>query len=308
MAVPEFQNFLLPLLRTSGDALEHRVRDLIPILATELGLNDEDRAKLLPSGGQTVVANRVFWAATYLRKAGLLTAAGRGTVRISEEGRRVLLHPPQRIDKAFLSQYASFREFAIGAQTGDGQERPKSDQPAGDISPEERIESGWEEVRAVLAQDLLSKVKAVAPRFFERLVVDLLLAMGYGGSRTDASKLVGRPGDAGIDGTIAEDKLGLDVVYVQAKRWDAAVGRETVQAFAGSLEGFRARKGVLITTSHFTPHAHEYVKQIEKRIVLIDGARLVELMIEHGVGVETSRTYEIKKVDLDYFEGETSLE
>lgn len=286
------------------------MRELIGPLAAQLGMNAEDQAKLLPSGGQTVLGNRVYWAGTYLRKAGLLVAMNRGTVRVTEEGTKVLAQNPPRIDKTFLSQYPSFHEFAMGSV---GQAPSPAvavavaAPPAVEVSPEEQIEAGWQEIRSALAQDLLEKVKGVSPHFFEKLVVDLLLAMGYGGSRSDASRLVGRSGDAGIDGTISEDKLGLDVVYVQAKRWEGSVGREIVQAFAGSLEGFRARKGVLITTSRFSSTAQDYVQQIEKKIVLIDGARLVDLMIEHRVGVDIAKTYDLKKIDQDYFDDDGAL-
>jgi restriction system protein len=305
MAVPEFQAFLLPLLVAAADRQPHRMRDLVPALSDTLSLSDEDRAKRLSSGTQTVAENRVYWSGTYLRKAGLLTSPARGTVVITDEGLRVLAAHPSRIDKAFLSQYPSFREFAMGAgaQTADRTSGATAAAPLqADISPEERIDSGWQEITSALAQDLLELLKRVSPGFFEGVVVDLLLAMGYGGSRADASRLVGKSGDGGIDGTISEDKLGLDMVYVQAKRWEGSVGREVVQAFAGSLEGFRAQKGVLLTTSHFTSAARDYVGQIGKKIVLIDGPRLVELMVEHDVGVETAKMYEIKKIDHDYFE------
>lgn len=312
MPVPEFQTFLLPLLAATGDGQEHRLRDLIPALADTLKLTDEDRAQRLSSGAQSVAENRVYWSGTYLRKAGLLTSPARGIVAITEEGRRLLNTHPARIDRTFLLQYPSFREFATAATAHTTADRASSvitaTLPQTDVSPEERIESGWQEIRSVLGQDLLEKVKKVSPRFFERLVVDVLLAMGYGGSRADASRLVGKSGDGGIDGTISEDKLGLDVVYVQAKRWEGSVGREVVQAFAGSLEGFRARKGVLITTSHFTATAHEYVGQIASKIVLIDGPRLVDLMIEHNVGVEIAKRYELKKIDHDYFDEGGALE
>lgn len=282
------------------------------MVSDTLKLTAEDRATRLSSGAQSVAENRVYWAGTYLRKAGLLTSPVRGVVAITEEGRRVLDTHPSRIDSKFLSQYPSFREFKYGspgqAPADHGIPVAAVAVPEADGSPEERIESGWHEIGSVLGQDLLETVKKVSPSFFERLVVDVLLAMGYGGSRSDASRLVGGSGDGGIDGTISEDKLGLDVVYVQAKRWEGAVGPQVVQAFAGSLEGFRARKGVLITTSHFTPAAQEYVRQITSKIVLIDGARLVDLMIEYKVGVEVAKTYELKKIDHDYFDEGGPLE
>ncbi|MBM4434809.1 MAG: restriction endonuclease [Chloroflexi bacterium] len=311
MPVPDFQTFMLPLLRAAADGQPHRMRDLVPIVADELGLSEEDRTLRLPSGNQTTAENRTYWAGIYLRRAELLTSPARGAIVISEEGARVLATNPARIDKTFLSRYPAFVQWFSGARQG-LPAAPGAPVPAlavaGEGSPEDRIADGWQELRNLLGRDLLDVLKRVSPRFFERLVIDLLLKMGYGGSRADASRLVGKPGDEGIDGTISEDKLGLDVVYVQAKRWEGAVGRPVVQAFAGSLQGFRAQKGVFITTSHFTADAREYAGQIQNKIVLIDGARLVDLMIEHNVGVETARTFELKKIDHDYFDDEAGPE
>lgn len=287
---------MLPLLEALSDGQDHRLRDLIGSLAQSFSLTKDEREQLLPSGRQAVFDNRVNWAKTYLGKAGLLMPVGRGVVRVSDSGRSVLAERPSQLDSRYLTRFPEFQAFRSLSR------KPTPTPTARSETPEEELEAIWQTLRDQTADDLLALVKAVTPTFFERLVVDVLVAMGYGGSRTDAAESVGRSGHGGIDGIIKEDKLGLDAIYVQAKRWDGVVGRPVVQAFAGSLEGARARKGVLITTSTFSAEADAYVKQIEKKIVLIDGQRLMRLMFEHGVGVTTSRTYEIMRVDSDYFE------
>ena len=294
--IPGYQSIMLPLLEALSDGQDHRLRDLIGSLAQSFSLTKDEREQLLPSGRQAVFDNRVNWAKTYLGKAGLLMPVGRGVVRVSDSGRSVLAEQPSQLDSRYLTRFPEFQAFRSVSR------KPAPIPTARSETPEEELEAIWQTLRDQTADDLLALVKAVTPTFFERLVVDVLVAMGYGGSRTDAAESVGRSGDGGIDGIIKEDKLGLDAIYVQAKRWDGVVGRPVVQAFAGSLEGVRARKGVLITTSTFSAEADAYVKQIEKKIVLIDGQRLMRLMFEHGVGVTTSRTYEIMRVDSDYFE------
>ncbi len=239
-------------------------------------------------------------------QAGLLASPRRGYISISDEGRKVLAGSPNRIDLAFLRQYPAFLDFegrskASAATAGDVE--PSAPAAAAE-TPDETLERTWREVRSQVAAELLERVRAASPRFFEELVVRLLVAMGYGGSYADAAAVVGKAGDEGIDGIIKEDRLGLDALYVQAKRWQNVVGRPVVQAFAGSLEGARARKGVMITTSSFTAEAKSYVGQIEKRIVLIGGVMLAELMIEHGVGVAADRTYVVPRIDLDFFDEE----
>lgn len=302
MAVPDYQSMMLPLLRVVADENDHSIRDLTTQLAEVFLLSEDEVAELLPSGRQTTLYNRVQWAKTYMKKAGLVDTPGRGLVRITPAGKIARTHPIDKIDNAFLLQYPSFREFRDRnaaatpvVTTGEGKT---------EATPEEVLESTWKALRRQCADEMLEKIRQCSPAFFERIVVDLLLAMGYGGSRAEAGRSIGRTGDGGIDGIINEDKLGLDVVYVQAKRWDGNVGRPVVQAFAGSLEGVRARKGVMITTSGFTADAKQYVSHIEKRIVLIDGEMLAELMLEHGVGVSAARNFPLLKVDLDYFEEE----
>jgi restriction system protein len=245
----------------------------------------------------------VGWAKTYLKQAGLVAAPKRGMVRLTDEGAEVLRASPSRLDVAFLRNFPSFIDF-----------ESRSSSPSVEIvaatetttTPEESLESSYFELRERLADDLLERVKQCSPQFFERLAVELLVAMGYGGSIADAGQAVGRTGDGGIDGIIKEDKLGLDVVYIQAKRWDRTVGRPEVQAFAGSMQGFRARKGVMITTAAFSREAEEYVSRIETKIVLINGPTLAQMMIDHNIGVAPARTYVLKRLDSDYFDGEES--
>lgn len=305
MTIPDYESAMLPLLRLLDDGNEHVSDDYIEQLATHFRISPEERRELLPSGRQPIFVNRVGWAATYLSKAGLLERTARKRVRITERGRRALAQPRERIDNEYLAQFPEFLEFrrqnrrAIGhtAVTEETGESP-SDTP---LSPDEMLEVSYQRLKQTLAEDLLERVKQASPAFFEQLVVDLLVGMGYGGSRKDAGQAVGGSGDGGIDGIIKEDHLGLDFIYIQAKRWDSSVSRPTVQAFAGSLEGQRARKGVLITTSRFTNDAKEYVNRIEKRIVLIDGEQLAQLMLDYGVGVTEVTSYRVQRVDLDYF-------
>lgn len=302
MPVPDYQSLMLPLLQLLADGRDRSVREIRDALALEFSLGEDDLRETI-SSGQRMFDNRLGWARTYLKQAKLLQTPERGRWRITPRGLSVLSERPQRIDAAYLRRYTEFVEFqqrrssaegASNGQDGGSQEDDKT--------PEETLDETYQALRRNLAEELLERVRECSPSFFEELVVDLLVAMGYGGSRSDAAKAVGGSGDGGVDGIISEDRLGLDVLYVQAKRWQGNVGRPIVQAFAGSLEGLRARKGILITTSQFTKDAEEYVRMIEKRIILIDGQRLAQLMIDAGVGVSVVSTYSIHRVDMDYFE------
>jgi len=300
MPTPDYQECMLPVLELLANGQDHRFRDLTKAVADRFKLTDAERAEVLPSGQQTVISNRVAWAKTYLKKAGLLANPVRGMVHITDEGKKVLGLKPAKIDNEFLRKYASFAEFykkTTPVETEDAHAEVAA-------TPEESLESAYSILHDALADELLDKVKSCTPRFFEHLVVDLLVAMGYGGSLADAGQAIGKSGDGGIYGIIKEDKLGLDVVCIQAKRWEKTVGRPEVQAFTGSMEGMRAKKGVLITTASFSNEAKEYVDRIERKIVLIDGHRLAELMIEHDIAVATARSYVVKKLDSDYFESE----
>jgi restriction system protein len=303
MAVPDYRELMLPLIRFAGDGQEHRMSEAFEVIAKEFHLTEADLSELIPSGKQGKFFNRLSWAATYLRKAKLLESAGRGSIRIGERGREVLQHPPSMITPQFLRQYSEFVEFQKEVHPPETPDEGKeTNRETG--TPRETLDASYQSLRQALASDLLEQIMGCSPRFFERLVLDLLVAMGYGGTREDAAEAVGRSGDEGIDGIIKEDKLGLDVVYIQAKRWSGPVGRPVVQGFAGSLEGHHARKGIFITTSKFSHESREYITKIEKRIVLIDGPELAQLMIDHGVGVSVEETYAVKKVDIDYFNEE----
>jgi restriction system protein len=309
MPIPDYQTLMLPLLTHASDGTEQRFRDVVEALAQKFGLSSEERGELLPSGTAFLFDNRVGWARTYLKQAGLLSSSRRGYLKITDLGLSVLAKRPQRIDAKYLEQFDSFRAFktrgsdaAPAAKAVASADAPSIEAEAG--TPEDRLASAYQTLRRELEADLLEQVKASSPAFFERLVIDLLVAMGYGGSRQDAGRAIGKSGDGGIDGIIKEDKLGLDAIYVQAKRWEGTVGRPEVQKFAGALQGHRAMKGVFITTSSYSREALEYVNVINAKIILIGGLELAALLIDHDVGVSTVGMYELKKIDADYFEGE----
>jgi len=296
MAVPDFQTLMLPVLQYHGDNIEHSKQEAVDALAIKLKLTEEERNELLPSGDQYRYDNRVGWAITYLLKSGLLKRTSRGRYVITEKGLGVLKEKPEKINMKYLEKFPEYVEFRSYRR----ETEPKIDDT--EVStPQERLESSYQELRRQLSHDLLERVRKSSPAFFEKLVVILLVKLGYGGSRLDAGQAIGRTGDDGIDGIIKEDKLGLDVVNIQAKRWEKSVGRPEIQAFAGSLEGHRSKKGVFITTSKFTPDAEEYVKRIEKKIVLIDGEQLTQFMIDNGVGVTEESQYIVNKIDEDFF-------
>lgn len=303
MPVPDYQDFMLPLLRVVAVRGPIKASDYYAAVADATSLTAEDREQLLPSGTQAAYKNRIGWAGTYLVKAGLLERPQRGFLRITPLGQQVLASNPSRIDNEMLRQYEGFRQFESlsGTRSNHVPQPLHSLEDAEDLSPDEQLLVSYRQLRRSLADDLLVQIKAAPPAFFEQLVVDLLVRMGYGGSLDDAGKAIGRSGDGGIDGIIKEDRLGLDFVYIQAKRWDGVVGRPQIQGFAGRLEGQRARKGVFITTSSFTDNARDYVKFIEKRIVLIDGAELANLMLDYGIGVTDVATYKVQRIDPSYF-------
>ena len=298
---------MLPVLRLAKDK-ERRVADVIEPIAAEFSLSDQEKEALLPSGKQEILNNRIHWAKFYLTKAGLLSSPGRGRFVATEEGKRLLASRPERIDVTLLQSYPSFQDFYKV-------ERETRNQPNGDpedkvarpaTTPVEQIEAAYQTLQKALRGDLLERIAQNSPSFFERLIVDLLIAMGYGGSRLNAASQLGRSGDGGVDGVINEDRLGLDRVYVQAKRYASSngVGRPDVQAFVGSLVGLGASKGVFVTTSTFSPQAREFVQHLSQRVILIDGQSLADLMIEHGVGVRTNRTIDFKRLDEDFFSGD----
>jgi len=304
MTIPDYQSIMLPLLKHLDDKKIRSTQETLDALADEFNLSEEERKESLPSGQQPIFTNRVSWAKIYLRKAGLIESPKRAHFRITEEGHKVLQQNLDKINNRFLTKYPGFIEFTRGRKSKKLQETESQaveDEISNDKTPEEYLEYGYQKLRSDLANELLNRTKDCPPTFFERLVVELLLKMGYGGSRQEAGQTIGNSGDGGIDGIIKEDRLGLDVIYIQAKRWEGTIGRPEIQKFAGALQGQRAKKGIFITTSTFSKEALEYVSMIESKIVLIDGERLGNLMIDFDIGVSKIATYEIKKVDSDYF-------
>lgn len=306
MAIPDYQTLMLPVLKFASDGGEHKFSHAVEALAAEFELSAEEQNELLPSGGQAVFNNRVGWARSYLKQAGLLASPKRGFFAITQKGFDLLATKPKTINASVLEQYPEFIAFKNRRKDkGNTEELSETERENNTIqTPEDALAAAYMKLRKAVESDILDAVKDVSPSFFERLVVDLLVKMGYGGNRLDAGKALGKSGDGGIDGIINEDRLGLDVIYIQAKRWDGAVGRPEVQKFAGALQGKRARKGVFITTSSFTKDAREYASLIESKIILIDGEYLAKLMVEHNVGVSTAGQYEVKKLDSDYFNEE----
>jgi restriction system protein len=300
MSIPDYQSIMLPLLQLVSDRQEYKFRDIIETLSSKFNLSDEERKELLPSGQQPIFDNRVGWAKTYLKKAGLLDTPRRATLLITQRGIDTLKQDPTEINVRFLRQFPEFLEFQTSKRD------TSETQTTEDVNvqtPEETLETSYQSIRKSLGQELLNKVINLPPAFFERLVVELLVKMGYGGSIKDAGKAIGKSGDEGIDGTIKEDKLGLDIIYIQAKRWQPGnvIGRPEIHKFIGALAGQGAKKGIFISTSSFTKDAIEYVPRNETKIVLIDGEKLANLMIDNDVGVTKVISYDIKRLDSDYF-------
>jgi restriction system protein len=294
---------MLPILKLVSDGQEHKYRDLIEKLASEFKVTDDERKELLASGNQAIFDNRVGWAKTYLKKAGLLESPKRATFVITQIGLDTLKKKLERIDAKFLRQFPSFLEFQNASRNDNETEEEIAIVETNEQTPEENLDKAYQRIRKSLASELLNRVVELSPTFFERLVVELLVKMGYGGSIKDAGKAIGKSGDEGIDGTIKEDKLGLDIIYIQAKRWKPGnvVGRPELHKFVGALAGQGAKKGIFITTSNFTKEALEYTPKNETKIVLIDGEQLAQLMTDYNLGCTTQQVYELKKIDNDYF-------
>lgn len=301
MAIPDYQTCMLPFLRYLSDGAEHTLRDAEDGLAEHFNLTPAERAELLPSGQQGVFKNRIGWARTYLKKAALLESPKRGVFRITERGLKALASNPSKIEAKYLEQFPEFIEFRDASKGVTGA-AATVELPQTKTTPEEAIELAHEGLREQLAGEVLSRILACSPIFFEQLVVELLVKMGYGGSRRDAGERIGQTGDGGIDGIIKEDRLGLDAIFIQAKRWQGSVGRPEIQKFVGALQGQRAKKGVFITTSSYTAEAADYATRIDTKVVLIDGKQLAQLMIDFDVGVAPAATYVVKRIDSDYFE------
>jgi restriction system protein len=303
MPIPDYQSLMLPLLRFASDGNDHTAREAVEVLANEFQLTSAERSELLASGQQAIFNNRVGWANSYLKKACVLESPRRGALRITARGQQTLAENPPRIDVRFLERFPEFIAFReaprINREAAHGLAIPATET---EQTPEEALELAHQSLRLSLAQDILSRILSCSPTFFERLVVELLVKMGYGGSRRDAGERIGQSGDGGIDGIIKEDRLGLDTIFIQAKRWQGSVGRPEIQKFVGALQGQRAKKGVFITTSSYTADAIDYASRIDTKVVLIDGRLLANLMIDFDVGVSISASYIVKRIDSDYFE------
>jgi len=300
MSVPDFQTIMLPLLKLAADGELHVLNDAVNTLADGFSLTDEERSMLIPSG-QPLFYNRVGWARTYLKKAALLTYPKRGTFQITQRGKSVLDEKPDDINMSYLNKFPEYVEFR--QRNHETTHTTATNEILEDLTPEEALEDAYQKIRKDLSDNLLEYVLNSSPGFFEKLVVELLVKMGYGGSQRNAAKAVGSSGDEGIDGIIDEDRLGLKTIYIQAKRWNpnSSVGRPEIQKFVGALQGKMAKKGVFIATTRFTDDARQYARMISTKVVLIDGAQLTGLMIDYGIGVTTRTTYEIKELDTDYF-------
>lgn len=303
MAIPDYETLMLPVLQHVSDGKEYPLKAITAHMAESFKLTVEEREQRIPSGQSTYIQNRTGWAKTYLKMAGLLASPKRGSIQITDRGREVLSRKPVRIDGAFLEQFQEFKDFQARSTTQQEAE-PVQTPSIERQTPEETIERSYMALRSQLADELLEQIKGCSSDFFERLVVDVIVAMGYGGTQRDAARATQRSNDGGIDGIIKQDRLGLDTIYIQAKKWDESrpIHRPEIQKFAGALQGVRARKGIFITTSSFSDGAREYVATIDSKIVLIDGTELAQLMIDHGIGVTPHQTYEIKRLDSDYFE------
>jgi restriction system protein len=305
MPIPDFQTLMGPLLTLARDGKDHSFQECQDKLAKQFAVSDDDRRIMLPSGRARLFANRVGWAKTHLKMAGLIENRSRGVFRITDRGTALLKEHPDRIDLRILRRQPGYLEARESKKNKTGKKTIQENGGSDDTqTPEEQIEAASVALRESLGAEILAKMKSASPSFFETLVVELIVRMGYGGTRKDAGKAIGRSGDEGIDGIIKEDRLGLDVIYIQAKKWEQTVGRPEIQKFAGALQGVRAKKGIFITTSDFSKEAIEYASRIDSKIVLIDGETLWNLLVDFGIGVSTVASYEVKRIDNDYFDEE----
>ncbi len=304
MPIPKYEEMMLPFLQLLGDKKDHGLNEVYEHLYKVFDTTEEEKKALSPSGEDRVFPNRVRWAKLYLERAGLIEAPFRGTYRITQIGCNVLKEKPQQINVKYLTRFPDFVKFKFPKEENKiSSEIPRYKTEKNEsLNPMELLENAYFKIKEELAEDLLRALKKASPMFFENIVVELLVKMGYGGSKKDAGQAIGRSGDEGIDGIIKEDRLGLDAIYLQAKRWEGTVGRPELHKFVGALKGQGANKGIFITTSSFSKDALEYASKIDSpKIVLIDGQKFAELMIEHGVGVSEVTCFEIKRIDRDYF-------
>jgi restriction system protein len=305
MSIPKYHEIMLPMLKLLLDGNTREMKEVVTEMAKHFDISDDERKELSPSGLQRVFDNRVGWAKTYLKKAVLVESPNRGVVIITNRGKEVLSEDIIAITPKYLKRFDEFKEFQTASKKQEEKETTKDDDNS-DETPEERLDSAYTDLRAQLVDEIRGQLKEIDPFYFEQVVIDLLINMGYGGSRKEAGIAFKSRGDGGIDGTVKEDKLGLDTIYVQAKRWKEKnnVGRPDIQQFVGALHGKRARKGIFITTSDFSKEAYEYVTTVDQTVILMNGKDLGEYMIDSGTGVSKVTTYEVKKIDLDYFQSE----
>lgn len=301
MAIPDFQSIMLPVLKLLGDKKEYQSKEIKDYICKEFKLTEKEMEEKLPSSNSiSLISNRVAWAEAHMKMAGIIESPKRGLYRITNDGISVLKKPPEKIDIKFLK---TFEEYKRKKEEWKNKEKDDSqeEQEINSLTPDEMLELGHKKIKNELSTELLIRVKETSPKFFENLVIELLIKMGYGGSLEERGSVTGKSGDEGIDGVIKEDKLGLDIIYIQAKKWEGNVGRPEIQKFVGALQGQRAKKGIFITTSSFNENSYEYVSKIDIKVILINGEELANLMIDYNVGVTLKRNYEIKKIDTDFF-------
>jgi restriction system protein len=300
MPIPDYQSIMLPLLKYASDSKPRNKKEAMKVMAEHFKLNPDELKELLPSGNQAIFDNRIGWALTYMKKAGILKSVSRGVFEITDRGKQLIKDGIKELHTKDLMKYDEFRDFQNKSNDID----QVASTEVKELTPEEMLDNTYRKVKNGLVIEIIEKIKECSPAFFERLVIEVIVSMGYGGSKQEAGKAIGQSGDEGIDGIIKEDKLGLDIIYLQAKRWENTVGRPEIQKFVGALEGKRANKGIFITTADYSREAKDYANSVNKKVVLIDGNMLAELMIENNVGVSTSGKYELKRIDNDYFEVE----
>lgn len=303
MSIPDFQTLMRPLLELHLDGKEHINRELVDALAKQFSLSDEERKEMLPSGRAKTFDNRVGWAKTYISNAGLIESPRRSISTITTAGQRVLKEHSGAINLQFLAKFPGIKSFREKKNESDSEQTSTPLNIAeSSETPEEALDNAYLKIRRDIEQEIISKIMSNPPEFMERVIIDLIVKMGYGGNRKDAGEAIGRTGDEGIDGIIKEDPLGLDIIYLQAKRYEGTIGRPEIQKFAGALLGQHAKKGIFITTSNYSKEAKDFASKIDAKIILIDGPTLAKLMFEHGVGVSVNAIYEVKRIDTDYFE------
>ena len=301
--IPDFQSIMLPALKVFDDDKIITTKDIIGKMVLHFNISEEEQKEKIPSGRAFLYYNRIAWAITYLKMGGLIESPQRSKYILTQRGKDLLKNPPEKISISFLKQYSDFKENRNPSKfTNKTKDIEEEDDDVTSKTPDELIEIGVSQINNELSKDLMNYIKNSTPYFFEQLVLDLLISIGYGGADTDNSQLTPRGSDEGIDGIIKEDKLGLDKIYIQAKKWENTVGRPEIQKFVGALQGKRAKKGIFITTSNFSKEALEYASNLDISVVLIDGITLTNLMIENDLGVSVKDTYKIKKIDTDYFE------